>query len=128
MLHNNTAPLSAYQDNSILTTFSRQPLNYKGTSALLDQMKTTATLKTQTNELINHNQWLLYHTELEAGSLFAEYEDLGVNNDRAIARLQIKRELIKAELIKLKNKLLTIELRLRNLAFFYRETLLGGVA
>ncbi len=123
-----SVPNTALTANLTSKIAYRQPLNYKGTSALLAQIETTATLKTQTNELISHNEWLLYHTKLEANTLFAEYEDLGVNNDKAIARLQIKCELIKAELTKLRNKLLTLELRLRNLAFFYKQTLLGGVA
>ncbi len=123
-----SVPNTALTANLTSKTAYRQPLNYKGTSQLLAHIETTTKLKTQTNQLVEHNKWLLYHTELEASSLFAEYEDLGVNHDKAIARLQIKCELIKAELVRLKNKILTIELRLRNLAFFYKETLLGGVA
>lgn len=128
MNNQTSARLSVYQDNSIPTTLSSQPLNYKGASQLLAYITVTSQAKTDTNNLINHNEWLLYHAELEASALFAEYEDLGVNHDKAIARLQIKCKLIKAELIRLKNKLLTIQLRLQNLGLWHRETLLGGVA
>ncbi len=123
-----SAPTSAHAVDFTLKTTHRQPLNYKGTSQLLAYIETTSKLKTQTNKLIEHNQWELYHAELEASALFAEYEDLGVDHDKAIARLQIKCKLIKAELIRLKNKLLTIQLRLQNLALWHRETLLGGAA
>lgn len=128
MNNQTSARLSVYQDNSIPTTLSSQPLNYKGTSQLLAYITVTSQAKTDTNSLISHNEWLLYHAELEASALFAEYEDLGVNHDKVIARLQIKCKLIKAELVRLKNKLLTIQLRLQNLALWHRETLLGGVA
>lgn len=124
----NLVPPLAHMANLTSKTAYRQPLNYKGTSQLLAYITVTSQTKTDTNNLINHNEWLLYHTELEASALFAEYEDLGVNHDKAIARLQIKCKLIKAELIRLKNKLLTIQLRLQNLALWHRETLLGGVA
>ena len=84
MLHNNTAPETAYQENFTLKSNKTQCVT----------------------SLLSHNEALLKSVQHEINSLEAETEDLGVNNTKKIAKLAIKRKQVVAEIERLQNEIL----------------------